>query len=523
MESPADIIARLTGSTPATPITNQFQTDSFGHILPSSSHALNIGNIPVVSDTFLFEKQQTFNRSKTTERNVHACGSGALGHFIVTHDVSDLCKADFLSNVGKQTPVFARFSTTTYGREFPDVARNIRGFALKFYTSDGNYDLLGLNWPVFFTRDPMKGPDVIRSQTRNPASGLLDYDAMFDYFSSNPESLHAATMHFSERGTPIGWRCLDGYGVHTYKWVNSKNEQVYVKYHWFPEEKPARRFFTNEESLNLYSDPDFSKRDLFDHLASGKECYWRFHLQIMTLEESKSVDFDPFDCTKVWPHSQFPLREFGRLVLNKNPENFHRDVEQACFNPGSMVPGIEPSPDALLQFRSIFYTDAQIHRVGTNRHQVPINCPFMAKYMSPQSRDSMMRSDSNGANLPSVMSASRSLKTDSRVDVHPQQMVNAVMSRQTAYKHEGQESEYNQVRELFERVMDDRQRQQLFINTAFYLNSASKNIQKNYLAQLKKISSEYENGVKRAMQQSSESVKQISEERAVEAMSAGIR
>ncbi|KAM0339439.1 hypothetical protein ACHAPQ_001699 [Fusarium lateritium] len=296
----------------------------------SSAHSKTVGALPLISDTFMLQKQH-FNRSKNLERMVHPCGSGAFGYFECTKEVTELTKANFLSTVGVKTPAFVRFSTMTLGRESPDEARHPRGFAIKLYTMEENYNIVGLSFLIFFCRGPIQGPDVIRSQYRNPANFLLDHDAHFDLLANTPEAKHAGLMFFSDHGTPQGWRFNHGYGCHT--------------------------------------------MDLWEEIE------WTAHVQVMDPRQADrdKLGYDPFDITKVCPRSQFLMKEFGRLVLNKNPENFHRDVEQAAFSPGSMVPGIEDSPDPLLQFRMFFYRDAQSHRIGVNLHQIPVNCPFMAK------------------------------------------------------------------------------------------------------------------------------------------------
>jgi catalase len=315
--------------------------------------------------------------------------------------MSGLTKAAFLRDAGVKTPVFARFSTVTLGREFPDSARNPRGFALKFYTGEGNYDIVGLNFPIFFCRDPIQGPDVIRSQSRSPKNFFLDYNSLFDLLANSPEGNHAGMMFFSDHGTPVGWRHEHGYGCHTFKWVNKDGKFVYIKYH-FLADGGQKQFSMPEAILHCGEDPDFAKRDLWDAIEDGERISWTAHVQIMEPDEADptKLDFDPFDVTKVWPRGQFPMHEFGKLVLNKNPENFHRDVEQAAFSPGSMVPGIEDSPDPLLQFRMFFYRDAQYHRIGVNLHQIPVNCPFMSGSLSSLNFDGQMRVDANHGGKP---------------------------------------------------------------------------------------------------------------------------
>ncbi|PSK51616.1 Catalase-1 isoform B [Elsinoe australis] len=365
-EGPMSIISKVSGHSTGGKREDDgpYFTNSEGIPLPDAEHSKNIGGIPLVSDVHLLQKQQRFNRSKNLERMVHPCGSGAFGYFETTADVSDMTKADFLQRPGEKTPVFVRFSTVTLGREFPDEARNPRGFAIKFYTREGNYDIVGLNFPIFFCRDPIQGPHVIRSQARNPKNFLLDYDATFDLLGCTPEGNHAGLMFFSDHDTPDGWINEHGYGCHTFKWVNKEGKFVYIKYHLSPS-----------------MDPDYSKRQLWEAIEKGQEIEWTAKVQIMQPQDAdpEKLGFDPFDVTKVWPRGQFPMHDFGRLVLDKNPENYHRDVEQAAFSPGSMVPGIEDSPDPLLQFRMFFYRDAQYHRIGINLHQVPVNCPFMSE------------------------------------------------------------------------------------------------------------------------------------------------
>nr|RBQ91288.1 hypothetical protein FVER53263_05529 [Fusarium verticillioides] len=278
---------------------------------------------------------------------------------------------------------------------------------------EGNHDIVGLSFvtqatfsvhcqltivqPVFFCRDPIQGSDVVRSQYRNPAN-FLDHDALFDLLANTPEANHAGLMFFSDHGTPQGWRFNHGYGCHTFKWVNSNGEFVYIKYHFIA--KHGQKQFTDSEAMQMCGeDPDYSKRDLWEATENGEEIEWTAHVQVMDPRQADldKLGFDPFDVSKVWPQSQFPMKEFGRLVLNKNPENFHRDVEQAAFSPGSMVPGIEDSPDPLLQFRRFFYRDTQYHRIGVNLYQIPVNCPFMAKSYASLNFGGQMRVDANHA------------------------------------------------------------------------------------------------------------------------------
>ncbi|KAF7713588.1 Catalase [Penicillium ucsense] len=494
-DGPAKTAAKLTGVQGPGKRQDDapYFTSNEGIPLPDPAHSKTVGGVPVVSDIHLFQKQQHFNRSKNLERMVHPCGSGAFGYFETTKDVTGHCKADFLKDVGLKTPVFVRFSTVTLGREFPDLARNPRGFAIKFYTGEGNYDIVGLNFPVFFCRDPIQGPDVIRSQHRNPQNFLLDNNSLFDLLANTPEGNHAGMMFFSDHGTPQGWTHNHGYGCHTFKWVNKDGKFVYIKYHFLAEH--GQKQFTADEATRLSGeDPDYSKRDLWRAIENGEEITWKAHVQIMEPEQADSakLGFDPFDVTKVWPKSEFPLHEFGKLVLNKNPEDFHRDVEQAAFSPGSMVPGVEDSPDPLLQFRTFFYRDAQLHRIGVNWHQVPVNCPFMARSYSSLNFDGQMRVDANHGMNPQYAPNSFVHKFRPDTAEAPYQLSDSIVSRKSHFYHEGSPSEYDQPRMLYEKVMDDTARDHLHKNTAMALKLVDYPIiQKKYLAQLLRVSRAY--------------------------------
>ncbi|KAK5948556.1 hypothetical protein OHC33_010452 [Knufia fluminis] len=486
-EGPATVAAKISGVVQGGMREDNapYFTNAEGIPWPDPSHSKTAGGLPLASDVFLFQKQQTFNRHKLLERMVHPCGSGAFGTFEATKDMSAYTKAHFLSSSGLKTPMFIRFSTVTLGREFPDTARNPRGFAIKFYTGEGNYDIVGLNFPVFFCRDPIQGPDVIRSQGRRPDNFLLDYNATFDLLANNPEGNHAGMMFFSDHGHPNGWRFNHGYGCHTFKWVNKNGEFVYIKYHFISDQ--GQKQFTRQEAVEMGGiNPDYSKQDLWEAIENKEPISYTAKVQIMKPEEADPdvLGFDPFDVTKVWPRGQFPMHEFGKLTLNKNPENFHRDVEQVAFSPGSMVPGIEDSPDPLLQFRMFFYRDAQYHRIGVNLHQVPVNCPFMAQSYASLNFDGPLRVDANHAGNPDY--APNSYKNKFRPDVAeaPYKVGDNIVSRKSHYWHEGKLSEYDQPRELYKRVMTEEARQHLHENTAVMMSQVSDpQIQIKYLVQ----------------------------------------
>lgn len=486
-EGPADIISKVAGVTSGGKRSDDapYFTNNEGIPWPDAAHSKTVGGIPVASDTFLFQKQQHFNRSKTLERMVHPCGSGAFGFFECTSDVSNLTKANFLQKVGEKTPVFVRFSTVTLGREFPDEARNPRGFAIKFYTMEGNYDIVGLNFPIFFCRDPIQGPDVIKSQYRDPRNFFFDWESTFDFLGNNAEGNHAGLMFFSDHGTPVGWRYNNGYGCHTFKWVNQAGEFVYIKYHFMA--KHGTKRFTDAEAVRMCGeDPDYSKRDLWNAIEAGEEIEWTAYVQVMKPEDAdpEKLGFDPFDITKVWPRKLFPMQEFGRLVLNKNPEDYHRDVEQAAFSPGSMVPGIEDSPDPLLQFRMFFYRDAQYHRIGINLHQIPVNCPFMAMSYSSPNIGGTMRVDANAAGNPQYVPSSFVSKFRNDTAEAPYQTSDNICSRRSHFWHEGKKNDYDQARELYQRVMSEQEKANLATNTAKYLSQVRhKEIKLRFLAQ----------------------------------------
>ncbi|KAH7628022.1 catalase-like domain-containing protein [Sordaria sp. MPI-SDFR-AT-0083] len=444
-EGPADIISKVAGVT-----SGGKRSDDAPYFTTTKA---SLGLMPPTA------------RPLSLERMVHPCGSGAFGFFECTSDVSNLTKANFLQKVGEKTPVFVRFSTVILGREFPDEARNPRGFAIKFYTMEGNYDIVSLNFPIFFCRNPIQGPDVIKSQYRDPRNFFFDWESTFDFLGNNAEGNHAGLMFFSDHGTPIGWRYNNGYGCHTFKWVNQAGEFVYIKYHFMG--KHGTKRFTDAE-------------------AAGEEIEWTAYVQVMKPEDAdpEKLVFDPFDITNVWPRKLFPMQEFGRLVFNKNPEDYHRDVEQAAFSPGSMVPGIEDSPDPLLQFRMFFYRDAQYHRIGINLHQIPVNCPFMAMSYSSPNIGGTMRVDANAAGNPQYVPSSFVSKFRNDTAEAPYQTSDNICSRRSHFWHEGKKNDYDQARELYQRVMSEQEKANLATNTAKYLSQVRhKEIKLCFLAQ----------------------------------------
>lgn len=351
-------------------------TTNQGVPVSDNQNSLTVGNRgPVLlQDVHLIEKLAHFDRERIPERVVHAKGAGAHGYFKAYKRMADYTCAKFLQTPSKKTPVFVRFSTVVGARGSADTVRDPRGFAVKFYTEDGNYDLVGNNMPVFFIRDAIKFPDMVHSFKPAPDTNISDSNRFWDFISLHPESIHMITWLFSDRGTIKSYRKVEGFGVNTYKWVNAKGKAVYVKYHW----KPVAGLETidRHEAIELSSqDPDIATRDLYETIASGKTVEYKLYVQIMKIADELKQDFDPLDCTKTWPEKKFPLIPVGIMVLNKNQDSYFAEVEQAAFCPASIVPGIELSADKLLQGRAFSYTDTQRYRLGTNYLQIPINKP----------------------------------------------------------------------------------------------------------------------------------------------------
>ena len=341
----------------------------------SDRHSLTVGaDGPIVlHDHHLIETLQHFNRMNVPERRPHAKGAGAFGVFETTEDVSRYTKAA-LFQPGVNTETLLRFSTVAGELGSPDTWRDVRGFALKFYTTEGNFDLVGNNTPVFFLRDPMKFPHFIRSQKRLPDSGLRDATMQWDFWTQNPESAHQVTYLMGERGLPTSWREMNGYGSHTYMWVNEAGEKFWVKYHFISQQ--GVKTLSNEEAEALAgADAEHHRRDLFENIKAGNFPKWDLYVQVMPYEEAKTYRFNPFDLTKTWSKKDYPRIKVGTLTLNRNPENFFAEIEQAAFSPANMVPGMGMSPDKMLLGRNFAYADAQRYRIGTNFQQLPVNKP----------------------------------------------------------------------------------------------------------------------------------------------------
>ncbi|MBA3524536.1 MAG: catalase, partial [Geodermatophilaceae bacterium] len=370
-------------------------TTNTGAPVTSDEHSLTQGPTgPILlHDHYLIEKMAQFNRERVPERVVHAKGGGAFGTFEVTHDVSQYTKAHFLQP-GSKVEMLARFSSVAPEQGGADTQRDPRGFALKFYTEEGNYDLVGNNTPVFFVKDPMKFQDFIRSQKRLPGSGLRSNDMQWDFWTLSPESAHQVTWLMGDRGLPRTWRHMDGFSSHAYQWINAANERFWVKYHFRTDQ--GNEFLTQAEGDVLAgTSPDHHRQDLYASIEKGDFPSWTLKMQIMPFDDAENYRFNPFDLTKVWPHADYPLIEVGKMTLNRNPQNFFAEIEQSAFEPSATVPGIAFSPDKMLLGRVFSYADAHRYRIGANYNQLPPNAPRAATVNS-YAKDGAMRFHHNG-------------------------------------------------------------------------------------------------------------------------------
>jgi catalase len=378
---------------------DNFTTTQTGTPVASDQYSLTTGanGATALHDRYLVEKLAQFNRERIPERIVHAKGGGAFGELVVTEDVSAYTRAAVFQP-GTRTEMLLRLSTVAGEQGSPDTWRDVRGFALKFYTTEGNLDIVGNNTPVFFIRDGIKFPDFIHSQKRLPGSGLRDADMQWDFWTLSPESAHQVTYLMGDRGIPKSWRHLNGYGSHTYQWINASGERFWVKYHFISRQGTA--LLTNEEAERLAgSDADYYRRDLYEAIERGEFPVWDVKVQVMPYADAETYRFNPFDLTKVWPHSDYPLISVGYYTLNRNPRNFFAEIEQAAFSPANMVPGTDISPDKMLMARVFSYPDAQRYRVGTNYNQIPVNAPHAAPVHN-YSQDGSQRHNFNAPSVP---------------------------------------------------------------------------------------------------------------------------
>jgi catalase len=451
---------------------NKRMTTDAGRPVGDNQNSLTVGpHGPVVFEDFLlFEKMAHFNRERIPERVVHAKGSGAYGHFVCTNPLTKYTTAKLFASAGKKTPTFLRFSTVGGEKGSADTERDPRGFALKFYTEEGNWDLVGNNTPVFFIRDPLKFGDFIHTQKRDPQTNLKSPTMMWDFWSLSPESLHQVTILFSDRGTPDGYRHMDGFSSHTFSLINANNELFYVKWHF--KTKQGIKNFTREGADDMRGqDPDHAQRDLFEAIKNGDFPKWRVCVQIMPEKEAETYHINPFDLTKVWPHGDYPLREVGELVLDRNPENYFAEVEQAAFDPKNIVPGMGYSPDKMLQARLISYPDAHRYRLGVNYDSLPVNkpqCPFHT-----YNRDGAMRFDGNSGSSVNYEPNSFGGPTQDPAFRERPRAISGTVDR---HNHRLDGDYYTQPGNLF-RLMKPDARERLIGNIAASLKNAPRRIQ----------------------------------------------
>lgn len=473
----------------------EYLTTSTGCPVDNNQNSITIGsNGPILLQDFhLIDKLASFDRERIPERVVHAKGAGAHGYFEVTSsEIRKYCKADLFSEVGKKTPVFVRFSTVGGEKGSADTERDPRGFAIKFYTNEGNWDMVGNNTPVFFIRDALKFPDFIHTQKRNPVTNCKDPDMFWDFLSLTPESNHQVTILFSDRGTPDGYRHMNGYSSHTFKYVNNFDKAYYVKMH-FKTNQGIKNLSADESNKLKSEDPDYATRDLFENIKKGNYPSWCFKVQVMPVEDADKYEWNVLDITKVWPHRDYPLIEVGKLVLNKNPVNYHAEVEQSAFSPSHLIPGIEATNDKMLQGRLFSYPDTHRHRLGGNYNQIPINCPYKARSLKNNHRDgynNMVFKESDSINYePNSFQDIKGYKNnDNQKGKLSSFKIEGVVGRHN-YTHSN--DDYRQAGNLFSRVMNEEQRINLINNIAAHLGNAKQFIQERQCKIFYKCHPEY--------------------------------
>ncbi|GMG69449.1 catalase [Tetragenococcus halophilus] len=448
----------------------------------------------MLQDVWLLEKLADFNREVIPERRMHAKGSGAFGTFTVTHDITKYTKAKIFSEIGKQTEMFARFSTVAGERGAADAERDIRGFALKFYTEEGNWDLVGNNTPVFFHRDPKHFIDLNRAIKRDPRTNMRSPNNNWDFWTSLPESLHQVTITMSDRGIPSSYRFMHGFSSHAYSLINADNERVWVKF-YFRSQQGIQNLTDQEADIVNANTRESHQADLYNAIEQGKYPKWKMYIQVMTQEEANQLDYNPFDLTKVWYKEDFPLMEVGEFELNKNPDNYFQDVEEASFNPAAQVPGIGISPDRMLQTRVFAYQDAARYRIGVNHHQIPVNAPRGVKNPHPYSRDGQGRMDGNLGSEVHYTPNSYGNYTDHKFMEEPTMQGGDVKNYDF---REDDHDYYTQPGMLFRRMTEEQQLV-LFENTARNMGDSTLQIKHRHINNCYQADPDYGAGVAKAL------------------------
>lgn len=468
-------------------------TTTGGNPIADNQNSLTAGERgPVLlQDYQLIQKLAHQNRERIPERVVHAKGSGAFGVLEITEDISKYTKAKVLQK-GEKTKLLLRFSTVAGERGAADAERDVRGFALKFYTKEGNWDLVGNNTPVFFVRDAYKFPDFIHTQKRDPQTNLRSNTAMWDFWSLSPESLHQVTILMSDRGLPKSLRNVNGYGSHTYSLINAKNERFWVKFHF--KTLQGIETLTNKEAESIVGkDRESNQRDLFENIEKGNFPKWSFEIQIMSEEEAKKCSFNPFDLTKVWPHGDYPMIKVGTMTLNENPKNYFQQVEQASFSPSNIVPGISYSPDKMLQARIFSYPDAQRYRVGTHYEMLPVNRPIVE--VNTYNLDGSMNFDIKEPTKAFYEPNSFDGPVEDKSYLEPDLAVGDIAKR---YDHRVGNDDFSQPRALF-LLMSNSQKEQLFSNIKDAMAGVPRDIVDRQIALFEKVHPDYAAGVKKAL------------------------
>ena len=461
-------------------------TTNSGRPVGDNQNSVTVGpRGPVLmEDYLLFEKMANFNRERIPERVVHAKGAGAFGTFTVTNDITRYTTAKLFNQVGKQTEVLARFSTVAGEKGSADTARDPRGFSIKFYTEEGNWDMTGNNTPIFFIRDPLKFGDFIHSQKRLPKSNLRSPEVMWDFWSLSPESLHQVTILFSDRGTPDGYRHMHGFSSHTFSVINAKNERHWCKWHFLTQQ--GIKNLTLEQADRLAGeDPDYATRDLFEAIERKDFPKWKLYIQVMPEADAESYKVNPFDLTKVWSHKDYPLIEVGVMELNRNPKNYFTEVEEAAFSPVNIVPGMGYSPDKMLQARLVSYPDAHRYRLGSNFESLPVNRPKCPVHT--YNRDGFMRFDDNGGDGPNYEPNSFGGPVE---DHRFRELRYKVQGEVGRYNHREGNDDYTQAGDLY-RLMSAEDKDHLIHNIVTHMNGVSERIQRLQISHFAKADPEY--------------------------------
>lgn len=446
----------------------------------------------LLQDVWFLEKLAHFDREVIPERRMHAKGSGAFGTFTVTHDITKYTKAKIFSEIGKKTELFVRFSTVAGERGAADAERDIRGFAIKFYTQEGNWDLVGNNTPVFFLRDPLKFPDLNHAVKRDPKTNMRSAKNNWDFWTSLPEALHQITITMSDRGIPYSYRHMHGFGSHTFSMINGNNERVWVKFH-LNTQQGIKNLTDQEASEIIAKDRESHQRDLYESIEKGDFPKWTMFIQVMSEKDALKVPYNPFDLTKIWSHKDYPLIEVGVMELNRNPENYFAEVEQAAFNPANVVPGIGFSPDKMLQGRLFSYGDAQRYRLGVNHHLIPVNaakCPFHSYH-----RDGQMRVDGNHGSALGYEPNSYAQWQEQPEFREPPLNIDGAADH---WNHREDDDYYSQPKLLFN-IMSNAQQKALFENTARAMGDAPKEIKLKHIKNCQKADPNYAKGVADAL------------------------